>query len=98
LSTYKFCLKIINCYKLSTVGKYLEDKLTKLAQDHPKMHFFCDETPIEGIDGLSTKFLTNFSIERIGKNVFLWIACNFDWPSQMEQTNLKKSGNSDPNE
>jgi hypothetical protein len=83
------CLKITHCLKLQTLGKTLELKLTKLAQDHPKANFFCDETPIGGREGLSTNFLINFSTERIEKNIFLWIACNYKKPLPMDQEKLK---------
>jgi hypothetical protein len=92
LLTFKFCLKclkITNCLKLQTVGKTLECELTKLADAHTEANFFLDETSIGGPWGLSANFLITFSSERIEKNVFLWIACNYKKPLPMDQEKLK---------
>jgi len=54
-------------------------QMEKLLNGNIDSHFFCDETPIGGQNGISTSFLIKFS-KNISQRSTFWIACNSDRP------------------
>ena len=54
----------------------MEDLLKK----NQDSHFFCDETPIGGRNGISSEFLISFSNKICKQKLFFWLACNSQRP------------------
>ena len=76
---------------LNFSGKSLEENIKKLIKDKKDAHFFLDETPVSGSNGLSVKFLCETSSNLPDDTIF-WLACNHVSKAKLNPKHLEKGG------